>query len=141
MQVTQLTSISGYSDNSDPDDETHFSSRVEDRATTADVPMLETADLVALPKGQAFILTEGAKLYKVRFPLPIADEALPDSLAEIAADMRQGYAGVTAENWYRQNDTWYQFSPTGKDASFADDATAGREISNPVETLIKEAAV
>ena len=120
MQVTQLTSISGYSDNSDPDDETHFSSRVEDRATTTDVPMLETADLVALPKGQAFVLTEGAKLYKVRFPLPTADDDLPESLAEIAEDMRQGYAGVTAENWYRQHDTWYQFSPTGKDSSFAD---------------------
>ena len=120
MQVTQLTSISGYSDNSDPDDETHFSSRVEDRATTTDVPMLETADLVALPKGQAFVLTEGAKLYKVRFPLPTADGDLPESLAEIAEDMRQGYAGVTAENWYRQHDTWYQFSPTGKDSSFAD---------------------
>lgn len=113
MQVTQLTSISGYSDNSDPDDETHFSSRVEDRQTTNDVPMLETADLVALPKGQAFVLTEGAKLYKVRFPLPTADDALPESLAEIAADMRRGYAGVTAENWYRQNDTWYQLSPAG----------------------------
>jgi hypothetical protein len=52
VQVLQLTSISGYSDNSDPDDDTHFSSRVEDRATTQDVPMLETADIVALPKGR-----------------------------------------------------------------------------------------
>jgi len=73
--------------------------------------MLETADLVALPKGQAFVLTEGAKLYKVRFPLPITDDELPDGLAEIAADMRQGYAGVTAENWYQQSDTWYQIKP------------------------------
>ncbi|MEA3301701.1 MAG: type IV conjugative transfer system coupling protein TraD [Pseudomonadota bacterium] len=111
VQVSQLTSISGYSDNSDPDNDTHFSSRVEDRATTQDVPMLETADIVALPKGQAFVLTEGAKLYKVRFPLPEADDDLPESLAEIAQDMKNSYSRVTPENWYKPHDNWYQFSP------------------------------
>jgi conjugative coupling factor TraD (TOL family) len=111
VQVSQLTSISGYSDNSDPDNDTHFSSRVEERATTQDVPMLETADIVALPKGQAFVLTEGAKLYKVRFPLPDVDDDLPESLADIAQDMKNSYSRVTPENWYKPHDNWYQLSP------------------------------
>ena len=36
------------------------------------VPLLEPASLVQLPKGQAFALLEGGQLWKLRIPLPDA---------------------------------------------------------------------
>lgn len=57
--------------------------------------MLSPADLVQLPKGQAFALIEGGQLYKLRLPLSDPDEhpPIPASLDDIAASMRQKYDG------------------------------------------------
>jgi hypothetical protein len=48
-------------------------------------PMLGAADLVQLPKGQAFALIGGGQLYKLRVPLPdgAADPMWPVDLAAI----------------------------------------------------------
>ncbi len=35
-------------------------------------PLLLPADIIQLPKGQAFALLEGGKLWKIRMPLPAA---------------------------------------------------------------------
>jgi hypothetical protein len=48
--------------------EPYFTSRNEDRISGSEVPLLTPADLVTLPKGQAFALIEGGQLYKVRMP-------------------------------------------------------------------------
>ena len=55
--------------------------------------MLTPADLVNLPKGQAFALIDGGQLYKIRMPLPDSahDPAMPKDLAEMARDMVQRY--------------------------------------------------
>lgn len=55
--------------------------------------MISPADLVQLPKGQAFALIEGGQLYKVRLPLFDPDEQidLPTDIDSIAASMRQVY--------------------------------------------------
>jgi hypothetical protein len=47
----------------------------------------------------------------VRFPLPDADDDLPESLAEIAQDMKNSYFRATPENWYKPHDNWHQLSP------------------------------
>ncbi len=46
------------------------------------VPLLEPASLVQLPKGQAFALLEGGQLWKLRIPLPDAahDPLMPESI-------------------------------------------------------------
>ena len=46
--------------------------------------MLTPADLVNLPKGQAFALINGGQLYKIRMPLPdsASDPAMPKDFAE-----------------------------------------------------------
>ena len=69
--------------------------------------MLTPADLVRLPKGQAFALLEGGRLWKLRMPLPDdrADAALPVSLAAMAEDMQRRY--VTNEHWYRTAERWW----------------------------------
>ena len=53
--------------------------------------MLSPADLVQLPKGQAFALLEGGQLYKLRLPLAGADPLLPAGMKEIAAWAKARY--------------------------------------------------
>ena len=55
---------------------------------------------VTLPKGQAFALLEGGRLFKLRLPLPDAshDPAMPASLSAMAADMAKRYK--TGEKWW-----------------------------------------
>jgi len=73
--------------------------------------MLTPAELIALPKGQAFALLEGGQLWKLRMPLPDAsdDLAMPGSLAAIANEMERTY--VTNDHWYRQPEGWWHGVP------------------------------
>ena len=63
-------SVSGVDDSSDPGSGVDFKSRNEDRISVSEVPMLTPAELITLPKGQAFALLEGGQLWKIRMPLP-----------------------------------------------------------------------
>jgi conjugative coupling factor TraD (TOL family) len=100
VQVQTLTLVSGVTDAADPTETIDFQSRNEDRVNVEAAPMLTPADLVALPKGQAFALLQGGQLWKVRFPLPDAgaDPALPAGVRELAAQMHTKYA--TADHWW-----------------------------------------
>ena len=66
-------SVSGVDDSSDPGSGVDFKSRNEDRISVSEVPLLTPAELVTLPKGQAFALLEGGQLWKLRMPLPVED--------------------------------------------------------------------
>ena len=59
VEVFTLMSVSGVDDSSDPGSGVDFKSRNEDRISVSEVPMLTAADMVTLPKGQAFALLEG----------------------------------------------------------------------------------
>jgi conjugative coupling factor TraD (TOL family) len=59
----------------------YFQSSNEDRLSYQDVPLIEQSDISNLPKGQAFVLLEGGKLFKVRLPLPVAEESENDPVA------------------------------------------------------------
>lgn len=100
VHVATLTSVTGVTDASDPTSEVDFTSRNEDRLSVTDAPMLMPADLMALPKGQAFALMEGGQLWKLRFPLPDAarDAAMPDNLQQVAEAMTRKY--TTADSWW-----------------------------------------
>jgi conjugative coupling factor TraD (TOL family) len=80
---------SSVSDTNDPEDFADFASRNEDRISTESAPMLVAADLVQLPKGQAFALIGGGQLYKVRIPLPdpAADLMMPADLDAIGGEL------------------------------------------------------
>ncbi len=104
-EVSVVTTLlaSAATDNSDPEEWTDFNSRNEDRVTTERVPMIAPADLVQLPKGQAFALIEGGQLYKLRLPLPSPDDDVPPDLARIAEEMRRRYEGqAPGEEWWAQ---------------------------------------
>ena len=81
-------------DDNNPESPTDFISQNADRITDEEADMLLPADLIELPKGQAFALLDGGKLYKLRLPLPGNDPLLPADMNEIAAWARNRY-GMT----------------------------------------------
>ena len=107
VEVFTLMSVSGVDDSSDPGSGVDFKSRNEDRISVSEVPMLTPAELVTLPKGQAFALLEGGQLWKLRMPLPDSrnDSVMPESLADIASEMERTY--ITNDNWFRVPETWW----------------------------------
>lgn len=121
VEVFTLMSVSGVDDSSDPGSGVDFKSRNEDRISVSEVPMLTAADMVTLPKGQAFALLEGGQLWKIRIPLPDdrEDAAMPDDFEAIADAMRRSY--VTNDHWYRVTDHWWH--AVTEVASLAPDAS------------------
>ena len=97
VSVSEIMAVSGVTDNSDREGGVSFTSNNQDRVSISRVPMISPADIVALPKGQAFVLLKGSELWKTRIPMPskIDDEELPDDLGEMLRLMRQGYTSVT----------------------------------------------
>jgi conjugative coupling factor TraD (TOL family) len=112
VEVYTTALVSGATDASDPRGNTAFTSNTQDRVTSTSVPLIEPAHVVALPKGQAFGLTEGGNLWKIRMPLPAPDpdEVMPKDLQELAGYMRQHY--VDAGDWWES-----QTSPDLQDAA------------------------
>jgi conjugative coupling factor TraD (TOL family) len=105
VDVSALTMVSGVTDASADGSGTDFVSKNEDRVATQTVPLLHPADIMALPKGQAFALLEGGQLWKVRMPLPdpSGDHAMPASLADLADKMQRSYR--TGEQWWSGADS------------------------------------
>ncbi len=93
VDVLTLTSVSSVDDSSEPASGVDFRSKNEDRLNTTEVPLLTAADLVSLPKGQAFALLEGGRLWKIRIPLPVTadDKSLPKDVEAIARAMADLY--------------------------------------------------
>jgi conjugative coupling factor TraD (SXT/TOL subfamily) len=105
VEVFTLMSVSGVDDSSDPGSGVDFKSRNEDRISVSEVPLLTPAELITLPKGQAFALLEGGQLWKIRMPLPVADAEMPQTLSEIANEMERTY--ITNDHWYRVQEPWW----------------------------------
>lgn len=91
VEVPTMQVASMASDSNDPTDFAEFQSRNEDRISIERLPMLTPADLVQLPKGQAFALIDGGQLWKVRIPLAdtIDEQDVPANIEEMAVQMRK----------------------------------------------------
>ena len=85
VRVYTKIAESRTTDNNDPDSPVDFVSQNADRLSETEMDMLTPADMVSLPKGQAFALAEGGRLYKLRLPLAGSDPLLPGGLEDIAA--------------------------------------------------------
>ncbi len=85
VRVYTKVAESRTTDNNDPDTPVDFVAQNADRLTEIDTEMLTPADLVQLPKGQAFGLLDGGRLYKLRLPLAGDDPLLPRDMDEIRA--------------------------------------------------------
>src|SRR5690554_5680898 len=102
VNVASRMLVSMASDSSDIANDIDFTSSGGDRISTVQVPMLEPADVVSLPKGQAFALLEGGQLWKIRMPLPLPDKGknIPQGIQDIAEGMRSQYS--TGERWWEE---------------------------------------
>jgi len=109
VEVFTLMSVSGVNDSSEPGSGIDFSSRNEDRISVSEVPLLTPAELITLPKGQAFALLEGGQLWKIRMPLPATDSDMPETLTEITNEMERTY--ITNDHWYRVQEPWWGVAP------------------------------
>ncbi|WP_275096140.1 type IV conjugative transfer system coupling protein TraD [Sedimenticola hydrogenitrophicus] len=85
VRVYTKVAESRTTDNNDPDTPVDFVAQNADRLTEVETEMLTPADLVQLPKGQAFGLLDGGRLYKLRLPLAGDDPLLPRDMDEIGA--------------------------------------------------------
>ena len=105
VEVHALTQVSGVNDSSSPGSGVDFTSRNEDRLTVTEVPVISENDVMSLPKGQAFALVEGARLWKLRMPLPDAshDPHMPADLDTLAEQMAASYR--TADHWFDDSQT------------------------------------
>ncbi|WP_194762102.1 type IV conjugative transfer system coupling protein TraD [Pantoea ananatis] len=103
--VYQKTLTSGVTDVSRPGEGTDFNSNVNDQVTLVKVPMISPSDIINLPKGQAFALLEGGRLWKIRMPLPVSDDSdrfMPASLKQLADMMEKNYH--SGESWWTGGD-------------------------------------
>ncbi|EMX6302690.1 type IV conjugative transfer system coupling protein TraD [Enterobacter hormaechei] len=102
VEIYTKTLVSGHQDTADVNADQDFTSSTQDRVGTVKVPLLEPADIVTLPKGQAFALLEGGQLWKIRMSLPAGDAddvLMPESIEKIAEEMRRSYH--SGESWWR----------------------------------------
>ncbi|MGG6108143.1 type IV conjugative transfer system coupling protein TraD [Pantoea allii] len=105
--VYQKTLTSGVTDVSRPGEGTDFNSNVSDQVTLVKVPMISPSDIINLPKGQAFALLEGGRLWKIRMPLPVSDDSdrfMPASLKQLADTMEKNYR--SGESWWTGGDVF-----------------------------------
>jgi len=103
VSVSEIMAVTGVTDNADTGGGISFTSNNQDRVSISRVPMIAPADIVALPKGQAFVLLKGSELWKIRIPMPSKsdDQELPDDLGEMLVHMRRSYTSVV--DWSSYN--------------------------------------
>lgn len=64
-----------------------FTSQNTDEVAEEATEIITINDLFALPKGQAFVMTNGGELYKVRMPLPKNDGMAPQSFESLLSEV------------------------------------------------------
>ncbi len=105
VDVYQKTLTSGVTYVSRPGKKTDINSNVNDQVILIKVPMISRlTDIINLPKGQAYALLEGGRLWKIRMPLPADndDPHMPASLEKLADNMEKNYH--TKETWWTGGD-------------------------------------
>ncbi len=86
LERTQTRSATPYtttSDKPDTQDGDFFTTQNTDSISEEYQSIIEVNHLFSLPKGQAFVLTDGGKLYKIRIPLPEKQQTIPNTFEEI----------------------------------------------------------
>lgn len=142
VNVVQLTPMSGVTDTAAQGTGVDFVSRNDDIATQIKVPLIEAADILELPQGQAFALLEGNRRFKIRIPLAdtTGDPFVPHSLKAVAEDMKRRYR--TSERWAAETD-WFGTQPLGEemiDTTLADDSSSA-SVAGTSQSALGHSAV
>ncbi|MDP8189077.1 type IV conjugative transfer system coupling protein TraD [Pasteurella skyensis] len=106
VSVNDVMAVSSVTDSSDPSEKKDFNSSTGDRVISSRQKLISPADIINLPKGQAFALLEGGKLWKIRMPLPAKtkDEHMPESLQKLVGYMRDSYQSSAV--WWEGSQTY-----------------------------------
>lgn len=139
VDVAALTQVSGVTDNAAEGTGIDFISRNEDEIATGKRQLVLASDMLQLPKGQAFALLEGNRLFKIRIPLADSanDPFVPENLLAVSNDMRRRYR--TSESWWTETD-WLSAHPLGMSAvgMIANDLAV--DSANPLVPSSEQAA-
>ena len=71
-----------------------FSSLNTDTINEKEIELITVNDLYSLPKGQAFVITNGGELYKLVFPLPKNDGTAPPTFETLISEVNLCYANA-----------------------------------------------
>ncbi len=89
VPILRVVPASISADTSHGEEGVYYRSTNEDRITHSEQRLIEQNDVLNLPKGQAFCLLEGGKLYKLRMPLPQEEAVdIPLPIEQLIQSMR-----------------------------------------------------
>lgn len=83
VEVVSRMEGSSASDTPQGDEGIYFNTGNDIRISLKPTTLLHHSDLVNLPKGHAFVFTNGGELYKVRAPLPANESLAPKDFVEL----------------------------------------------------------
>ena len=90
VPILRVLPVSSSSDTSHGEEGVYYRSVNQDQFSHSEQRLIEQNDVLNLPKGQAFCLLEGGKLYKLRMPLPKHTELnIPKNIEALIATMRE----------------------------------------------------
>lgn len=111
-QVTIKDIIPDTGATDSPGSGTGFRSSNKDTLQNKEVPLVSDNDITNLPIGQAYAELEGAKIWKLRFPLPgkEGDVSVPESI-QVLVDgmMKQNQAVKTPHDWINETEQFNQW--------------------------------
>ena len=93
--VVGKSTSSGAGDSSKADSPIDFETSHADSLSKSEAPLVGPTELFSLPRGQAFALLDGGRLWKLRLPLPdSSDELLPRSRSEAFGILRDASENI-----------------------------------------------
>ena len=84
-----------------------FTSNQTQKITETRVKLVTPAQIISLPRGQAFISTQGGRLYKAVFPMPLESRqsGIPRTVQELGKALLSRYAAPQAP-WQDELAPW-----------------------------------
>jgi conjugative coupling factor TraD (TOL family) len=90
VPILRVLPASTSSDTSHGEEHVYYRTTNQDQFSHSDQRLIEQNDVLNLPKGQAFCLLEGGKLYKLRMPLPTHTEIqIPKNIETLLFAMQE----------------------------------------------------
>lgn len=135
--------VYGFSDSASPETPEDFGSSSMQREEADTRPLLSHQSVMSLPTGEAFLLTNGTRLEKIRMPLiKVKEGVAPDSIRQMIAVMKKNDLSKVSADSYE--DTWFkaiypEFSNDGLDESVSGQETRLQQASKdgyfPLNTM------
>ncbi|EGU41190.1 hypothetical protein VII00023_06157 [Vibrio ichthyoenteri ATCC 700023] len=121
VTIKDIVPDTGATDN--PGSDSGFRSSNKDTLQNKEVLLINDNDITNLPIGQAYAELEGAKYWKLRFPLPssVGDEALPESVQILVDGMMEKTQAVKDSNEWLNETQWFDNCITDAEKSLSEE--------------------